>query len=100
MPRRERKRTAPFGPQPGENAISGAWRLGGMQLEIQEARTYINQWVHLAWTDRRGREIQDVVQVYGVEFVPLYGPCLLTSGGDVRLDRVVACHVSEKRTAA
>lgn len=69
-------------------------------MGILEAKAFINQWVQLTWSDRRGREIQDLVQVFEVEFVPLYGPCLITSQGDIRLDRIAACFVAEKKAAA
>lgn len=60
-------------------------------MEIQEAKTFANQRVHLTWVDRRGAEITDLVDVYEVNFVPLYGPCMITSAGEIRLDRVRAC---------
>jgi hypothetical protein len=60
-------------------------------MEIQEAKEYVNRRVELSWLDRRGETITDEVDVYEVTFVPLYGPCMITSAGEIRLDRVQAC---------
>lgn len=60
-------------------------------MHIQDARTFANQRVNLTWLDRRGAEISDLVDVYEVNFVPLYGPCMITSAGEIRLDRIQAC---------
>lgn len=60
-------------------------------MQIQEAKAYVNCRVELTWTDRKGEANTDVVDVYEVNFVPLYGPCMITNVGEIRLDRVLAC---------
>lgn len=60
-------------------------------MEIQEAKSFANQRVHLTWVDRRGEQVSDLVDVYEVNFVPLYGPCMITSSGEIRIDRIRAC---------
>lgn len=65
-------------------------------MDINEAKNYVNSKASLVWTDRHGSPLHDDVFVYEVNFVPLYGPCFITSKGDIRLDRVVACaHVED-----
>lgn len=63
----------------------------GTTMQIQEAKAYVNCQVELTWTDRKGVANTDVVDVYEVNFVPLYGPCMITNVGEIRLDRVQAC---------
>jgi hypothetical protein len=58
-------------------------------MAIGEARTLIGHKVQLTWADRAGNETSGVVEVFEVNFVPLYGPCLLTDFGDIRVDRVI-----------
>lgn len=70
------------------------------QMHIQEAKAFANQRVQLTWLDRRGEEVSDQVDVYEVNFVPLYGPCLITNVGEIRLDRVQACSASTVRAAS
>ncbi len=57
-------------------------------MGIGEARTFINRTIRLCWLDRKGGELSESVQVFDVGFVPLYGPCLFTSQGEIRLDRI------------
>jgi hypothetical protein len=68
-------------------------------MNIQEAKTFVNTRVHLAWLDRNGKEVTDVVDVYEVNFVPFYGPCMITNVGEVRLDRIQACEKEVRRIA-
>ena len=44
--------------------------------------------VEVVYADRKGTEIKEVAEIFDVNFVPLYGPCLITDIGDIRLDRV------------
>lgn len=60
-------------------------------MEITKAKDYVNQSVQLSWTDRKGHLVSESVFVYEVNFVPFYGPCFITSHGDIRLDRVIDC---------
>ncbi len=69
-------------------------------MGIGEARRFVNQSVKLSWFDRKGDEVSDTVQVLDVGFVPLYGPCLITSRGDIRLDRIRSCEPWSNRAAA
>lgn len=59
-------------------------------MNIQEAKAYVGMPLRLTWTGRKGEELSDLVYVFNVGFVPLYGPCLITDKGEIRLDRVVA----------
>lgn len=61
-----------------------------MVMNIQEAKSFIGSPLRLTWTGRRGDESSDLVYVFNVGFVPLYGPCLITDKGEIRLDRIVA----------
>jgi hypothetical protein len=60
-------------------------------MTIREAKSFIGQEVALSWHDRKGDEIHAVTRIYSADFVPLYGPCLITDAGEIRLDRVVLC---------
>jgi hypothetical protein len=60
-------------------------------MQIQEAKAFVNSRIKLRWMDRKGEEIEEVVDLYDVTFVPLYGPCMITTAGEIRLDRIVAC---------
>jgi hypothetical protein len=69
-------------------------------MTIGEARGYIGCEVALCWHDRKGDELHSVTQIYAADFIPLYGPCLITDSGEIRLDRVVSCeHVAQKKAA-
>ena len=43
-------------------------------MNIQEAKSFIGMPLRLTWTGRRGDEQSDLVYVFNVGFVPLYGP--------------------------
>ncbi len=62
-------------------------------MTIGDAKRFIGKDVTLRWQDRKGDELETVARVYSADFVPLYGPCLLTDAGEVRLDRVVSCEL-------
>ncbi len=55
---------------------------------ISDAKKLIGQIVEVDYLDRAGRTISDVVEIFDVNFIALYGPCLITDIGDIRLDRV------------
>jgi hypothetical protein len=69
-------------------------------MEIAEARAFENSTVRLRWTDRKGETLQENLQVFSVEFLPLYGPCLFTSNGEIKLDRVIDCQLLVAKIAA
>lgn len=50
----------------------------------------MGQIVNLVYKDRKGDEIAQVAEVFDVGFVALYGPCLMTDIGEIRIDRVVS----------
>ncbi|MBL8068106.1 MAG: hypothetical protein JNM28_06630 [Armatimonadetes bacterium] len=69
---------------------------------ISEAKTLIGQTIALTYTDRTGQEYTEVTEIYDVAFIPLYGPCMITDSGEVRLDRILEYKAAEYqyRTAA
>lgn len=69
-------------------------------MTISEARSFIGSEVELSWRDRKGEELSATTRVYAADFVPLYGPCLLTDAGEIRLDRVVSCIAVPKTKVA
>lgn len=60
-------------------------------MTISEARQFVGMEVALCWHDRNGLELRTQSKIYAADFVPLYGPCLITDAGEVRLDRVISC---------
>ncbi|MCU0317314.1 MAG: hypothetical protein MUC92_12050 [Fimbriimonadaceae bacterium] len=65
-----------------------------------EAKTLVGHVVNLTYTNRSGREFTQTVEVWDVGFVPLYGPCLITEAGEVRLDRVCSWSYHAESKAA
>lgn len=61
---------------------------------IAEAKELVGNFVNLTYLDRNGHEIADLAEIFDVAFVPLYGPCLITDIGELRLDRVVTVELS------
>ncbi|HTQ10315.1 MAG TPA: hypothetical protein VMI31_09615 [Fimbriimonadaceae bacterium] len=59
-------------------------------MTIGEARSFVGSDVSLCWLDRKGQELREVARIFAADFVPLYGPCLITDAGDIRIDRVVS----------
>lgn len=68
-------------------------------MDITEAKEFEGQSVLMNWTDRNGDVVSEEVFVIEVNFVPFYGPCFVTSAGDIRLDRVIECKTVQRRTA-
>lgn len=68
-------------------------------MGIHEAKRFLNSTVRVTWTNRKGDEISESLFVYEVGFVPLYGPCLVTSKGEIRLDRIQGCELIEASAA-
>jgi hypothetical protein len=69
-------------------------------MDIKEAKAFIGMPLRLCWTDRKGDASSDLVHVFNVGFVPLYGPCLITDRGEIRLDRVVAFEAALQEKAS
>ncbi|MBN8689996.1 MAG: hypothetical protein J0L72_04290 [Armatimonadetes bacterium] len=55
---------------------------------ISDAKKYIGKIVDLEYVDRAGATHVDRTEVFDVTFIALYGPCMITDLGDIRLDRV------------
>ncbi len=55
---------------------------------ISDAKKFVGQVAEISFLDRKGDEVIEVTEIFDVNFVPLYGPCLITDVGDIRLDRV------------
>ena len=62
---------------------------------ISEAKPLIGQFVNVTYTDRHGAEVTETTEVWDVAFVPLYGPCVITDAGELRLDRIVNIEVTQ-----
>jgi hypothetical protein len=69
------------------------------EMGISDARLFRDVTVDLTWTDRQGNAQTKTTHVLAVEFVPLYGPCLVTTEGEIRLDRVVSCQANAQLAA-
>ncbi len=68
---------------------------------LTQAKSFVGDFVCLSYRDRSGESHEKLAEVYDVGFVPLYGPCLITDIGEVRLDRIVACRrIESSRVAA
>ncbi len=67
---------------------------------ISDAKRYIGQIVEIDYLDRTGATHTDIVEVFDVNFIALYGPCLITDIGDIRLDRLSRAEVSTKTKVA
>jgi len=69
-------------------------------MSFRDAQQYIGMNCEVAFRDRRGEVQTKQVFVTDVTFVPLYGLCLITDYGEIRLDRIVSVNVLEQRKAA
>ena len=69
-------------------------------MTISEAKSFIGSEVALTWHDRKGEDVHASTRVYSADFVPLYGPCLITDAGEIRLDRIVDCQMTVQAKAA
>lgn len=68
-------------------------------MSLSEARSYVGKHVRLVWQDRKGQNIEADCYVFSVAFVSVYGPCLITSEGDISLGRIVSCTESAEQVA-
>lgn len=69
-------------------------------MTIRDARSLIGADVSLTCRNRKGEETIHEVHVFSADFLPLYGPCLVTDDGEVPLDRVVAFELQVERKRA
>ncbi len=60
-------------------------------MELTIAKGYDKTNVRLSWYDRGGTLHTEDVYVMEVGFVPMYGQCMVTSVGEIRLDRIYTC---------
>ncbi|MBS1714636.1 MAG: hypothetical protein JST30_09910 [Armatimonadetes bacterium] len=67
---------------------------------LSEAKRYVGQFVSLTYVERSGRKVEKVAEVFDIGFVPLYGPCMITDVGEIRLDRLESCQVVQEERAA
>lgn len=64
-------------------------------MELSLAKGFDKANVRLSWYDRSGNLHTENVYVMEVGFVPMYGQCMVTSVGEIRLDRVHTCELLE-----
>lgn len=62
---------------------------------ISDAKKLIGQIVDITHADRTGAVLHDRVEVFDVNFIALYGPCMITDIGDLRLDRISSAKVAQ-----
>lgn len=62
---------------------------------ISEAKELVGNFVNLIYLDRNGQEVKDLAEIFDVAFVPLYGPCMITDIGELRLDRIVSTEITD-----
>ncbi len=67
---------------------------------LSEAKRFVGQFVTLTCRERSGETVDIDAEVYDIGFVPLYGPCLITDVGEIRLDRLISGRPMEKQMAA
>lgn len=67
---------------------------------LSEAKRFVGQFVNLTYRERSGDTVQKTAELFDIGFVPLYGPCLITDIGEIRLDRVEGCFPLVKEKAA
>lgn len=58
---------------------------------LSEAKRFVGHIVTMSYRERSGEILEKVAEIYDIGFVPLYGPCLITDIGEVRLDRLLSC---------
>jgi hypothetical protein len=75
-------------------------RQRGKHMLISDAKKFIGQWADVCYTDRTGAEVNETVEIFDVNFIALYGPCIITDMGDIRLDRIVGVTPVEVRKVA
>ena len=67
---------------------------------LSEAKRYVGHFVTLTYVERSGRHVEKVAEVFDIGFVPLYGPCMITDVGEIRLDRLESCQVVQEQKTA
>lgn len=67
---------------------------------ISEAKPLVGHFVNLSYTDRSNNIYSETVEIFDVTFIPLYGPCIITDVGEIRLDRIVKAEKAASQKAA
>ena len=67
---------------------------------ISEAKPLVGHFVSLTYTDRMNETFTERVEIFDVTFIPLYGPCMITDVGEIRLDRVQSAELDVQLKAA
>lgn len=67
---------------------------------LSEAKKYVGLFVALSYRERSGQSVVKEAEIFDIGFVPLYGPCLITDVGEIRLDRVENCELLANQKAA
>ena len=67
---------------------------------LSEAKRFVGQYVNLTYRERSGDTVEKIAEIFDIGFVPLYGPCLITDVGEIRLDRLVTCRQLVQERAA
>ena len=67
---------------------------------LSEAKRFVGQYVNLTYRERSGETVEKIAEIFDIGFVPLYGPCLITDVGEIRLDRLEACRQIAQEQAA
>lgn len=67
---------------------------------ISDAKKLIGQIVDVEFTNRSGKLINERVEVFDVNFIALFGPCLITDLGDIRLDRISKAQAADQQAIA
>jgi hypothetical protein len=69
-------------------------------MNLREAKSMRGRRVRLRWTDVNRSPHLAEADVFSVGFLPILGPCLITSAGDIRLDRILeAEELSDSKAA-
>lgn len=69
-------------------------------MSFKDAQQYVGMLCEVSWQDRRGEIQTQNLFIADVTFVPLYGVCLVTDYGEIRLDRVVGVKLLEQQEKA
>ena len=69
-------------------------------MVLQDARKLKNTEMALRWRDRHGDVQDEDVFIMQFQFVPMYGPCLITSHGEIPLEKIESAIPVAQRTAA
>ena len=67
---------------------------------LSEAKRFVGQYVTMIYRERSGQTVEKVAEIFDIGFVPLYGPCLITDVGEIRLDRLDSMAVLIQQSAA